>query len=146
MKKMANELDHLQLPAEEASETMTTLLNQHMAIPTSGGLTPNAAIQQRVRATMQPRKKSLGNLRDIFQFRIPMYQAAFGMAMACLIVFASGHILSPNNTATPQASNAGLGLLDSTAVLGALSKDALRTTTSISDSLGAFSPSVVDTL
>lgn len=152
MKKMANELDPLPSPAEEAHEKMAHLLTQHMAVPQSGGLTPNATIQQRVRATMQPRQSLTEKIRGIFQFHIPMYQAAFGVAMACFIVFASSHILSSNNTQAPQASNNALGLLDSTAVLGAINKEVMRTTTS--DSLGTlrfempdtFSNAVVDTL
>ena len=152
MKQMANGLDPLQPPAEEASEKMAHQITQHLAVPESGGLTPHETIQQRVRATMQPRKSLFGILRDKVHFHIPMYQAAFGMAMACFIVFASSHILSFNNSSAPQTSDNGLGLLDSTAVFGAISRDAFRTTTS--DSLGAlrfdmpdtFSNAVVDTL
>ena len=162
MKKTANEFQsHFEdgrrqtangKPAEEVSEKMAHLITERMAVPKSGGLTPHASIQQRVRATMQPRKSFFATLRDKLQFHIPMYQAAFGMAMACFIVFASSHILSSNNSTTPQTSDNGLGLLDSTAVLGAISREALRTTTS--DSLGAlrfdmpdtFSNAVVDTL
>ena len=152
MKKITNALDPLQSPAEKAQEKMAHLLTQHMAVPKTGGLTPHAAIQQRVRATMQPRPSFLDTIRGFFQFHIPMYQAAFGVAMACFIVFASSHILSSNNTQAPQASNHGLGLLDSTAVLGAINQEVMRTTTS--DSLGTmrfempdtFSNAVVDTL
>ena len=133
-------------------EKMAHLLTQQMAVPKEGGLTPNATIQQRVRNTMQPRKNTLQNLRDIFRLRIPIYQAAFGMAMACFIFLASTHIFSSNNTPAPHTPNIGLGLLDSTAVLGALGTEALRTTTS--DSLSTlrfempdtFSIAPVDTL
>jgi len=158
MKKMANAFQNHEAngkwqtangtPVEEVSqqmeiEKMATLLTQQMAVPKEGGLTPNATIQQRVRNTMQPRKNTLLNLRDIFRVRIPIYQAAFGMAMACFIVLASTHIFSSNNTPAPHTSNIGLGLLDSTAVLGALSTEALRTTPS--DSLGAFRFELPDT-
>lgn len=158
MKKMANAFQHHEAngkwqttndtSAEEVSqqiemEKMAHLLTQHMAIPKSGGLTPNATIQQHVRNTMQPRKSLFWKLRGLFQFRIPIYQAAFGMAMACFIVFASTHIFSSNNTQAPHTPNTGLGLIDSTAILGALSTEALRTTTS--DSLGAFRFDMPDT-
>ena len=159
MKKMANAfqnplaIDTQQtahnISVEETSqkialENMTRLLTQHMSVPKSGGLTPHATIQQRVRNTMQPRKNTRQNLRDIIRFRIPIYQAAFGMAMACFIVLASTHIFSSNNTLqTPHTPKTNLGLIDSTAILGALDTKALRTTTS--DSLGAFRFEMPDT-
>ncbi|MGA1199093.1 MAG: hypothetical protein ACO36I_21585, partial [Candidatus Latescibacterota bacterium] len=151
MKKMANAFQHHEAngkwqttndtSAEEVSqqiemEKMAHLLTQHMAVPKTGGLTPHAAIQQRVRATMQPRPSLTEKIRGLFHYHIPMYQAAFGVAMACFIVFASSHILSSNNTQAPQTSNNGLSLLDSTAVLGAIHQEVMRTTTS--DSLGTL--------
>lgn len=144
MKHMANECDQVQVSLEEAPQDMTTLLKQHMTIPKSGGLTPRANTQHQVRAQMQTRKHPFHKLRDMFQFRIPMYQAAFGMAMACFVVLASTHIMSSNNISSQQPT--ATGVLDSTAVLGAIRQETLRTTAS--DSLGSntFSSSVADTL
>jgi len=144
MKHMANECDQVQVSLEEAPQDMTTLLKQHMAVPQSGGLTPRANIQHQVQAKMQTHKHPFHKLRDLFQFRIPMYQAAFGMAMACFVVLASTHIMSSSNSTSQQPT--ATGVLDSTAVLGAIRQETLRTTTS--DSLGAntFTTSAVDTL
>jgi len=140
----ANDLSGDETPQKIALEKMTHLLTQHMPVPKSGGLTPNPAIQQRVRNTMQPRKNTLQSLCDIFRFRIPIYQAACGMAMACFIVLASTHIFSSHSTIqTPQTPKTGLDLLNATAILGALNEEILHTTPS--DSLGAFRFEMPDT-
>ncbi len=146
MKKMANEFQNAWAngtPQEEASEKMTRLLTQHLSVPKTGGLTPNPAIQKRVRNTLKPRKNTRQNLRHIIRFRIPMYQAAFGMAMACFIVLASTHIFSSHTTQTAPTPKPDLGVLDAKSILGALNKEVLRTTPS--DSLGAFRFEMPDT-
>jgi hypothetical protein len=146
MKKMANEFQNAlanDTPPKEASPKMTHLLTQHLSVPKTGGLTPNPAIQQRVRNRLKPRKNMRQNLHHIIRFRIPIYQAAFGMAMACFIVLASTHIFSSHTTQIAPNPKPDLGLLDSTAILGALSKEVLRTTSS--DSLGVFRFEMPDT-
>lgn len=140
MRRTANEFEQIQISVEESPPNMTALLKQHVRVPEAGGLNPRPSIQNHVRAQMQTQRNAFQKLRDLFQLRVPMYQAAFGMVMATFVIFASTQVLTSHNSTRPQPAVSGL---DSTAVQNTIGPVTLQATPS--DSAGTYQFGMPDT-
>ena len=86
--------------AATEEDSLDQELNQMLAVPSNGKLTPNPEIQkqllarlERKKAALKP-KRRLPDFARLFDLRIPIYQAAFGLAIVLLIFFISDRWMS----------------------------------------------------
>lgn len=139
------------LPTKQEMDHVIQRVEHSLAIPQTGGLTPNPLIREHLAQRLQqhkPHKRHpLRALMALLTMRIPVYQAAFGMVVVLFAFMATErpHLNTSSNTPslnteqlsanTPhQAPNTGIALIDSLAQIRA----------SVSDT--AFITSPVDSL
>ena len=89
----------------QSDEHLMNAINQVLAVPQNGELKPDPAIRNRIVAQMNTQKRSwFGALRTIpklFPVRVPIYQAAFAMAIVLLAVLGT-HRKTQLNAVTEQ--------------------------------------------
>ena len=89
----------------QSDEHLMNAINQALVIPNNGELEPDPAIRNRIIAQMNTDKRSwFGALRTIpnlFPVRVPIYQAAFAMAIILFAILGT-HRKTQLNTVTEQ--------------------------------------------
>jgi len=95
-------------PNTQLEEHLMHNINQTLAIPETGGLEPDPAIRNHIMAHMATPKPSwLATLKTIpnrFPIRVPIYQAAFAMAIVLFAVVGTFRSTQPNSAAqNPQS-------------------------------------------
>lgn len=74
----------------QSEEHLMHVINQTFAVPKNGGLEPDPAIRNRIVAQMNTQKHSwfnaLRTIPTLFPVRVPIYQAAFAMAIVLFAV------------------------------------------------------------